>query len=327
MSVTGARAPVIRRRNLSTLEEFEAIAVDLGWQGKFTRIGPDTQAHSYHECIFSSSRKVTVERYPAPVSFQSGMDSNHLAIGMYLSPEPAKINGMTSSNDRFFICFAGSDYEVITPGLGSLISIQLPQIEFEPMLNASDSTLSLAGNKICSARIDETSSKLLHWYRYWISSFQPGSDSHLFLFQKLFDEAMQETLSIAEDFLTPQSKIQRIDKCNKVKIAELIDYFHAHTDQTIQVDDMTRITGLGRRNMFYQFKKYTGFTPVRYLTMLRLGMVRRKLVSGYQDITRLALTYDFSHLGEFSALYKRIYGELPSDTRKRVYCPALKISA
>ena len=327
MSVTGTRDPVIRQRNLSTLEEFEAIAVDLGWQGKFTRMGPDTQAHSYNECIFSPSRKVTVERYPASVSFQSGMDSNHVAIGMYLSPEPAKINGMTSSNDRFFICFAGSDYEVITPGQGSLISIQLPQSVFEPMLNASDSTLSLAGNKICSARIDEASSKLLHWYRYWISSFQPGSDFHLLLFQQLFDEAMQETLSIAEDFLTPQSEIQRIDKCNKVKIAELIDYFHAHTDQTIQVKDMTSITGLCRRNLFYQFKKYTGFTPVRYLTMLRLGMVRRELVSGYQGITRLALRYDFSHLGAFSALYKRIYGELPSETRKRVYCPALKTSA
>ena len=75
---------------------------------------------------------------------------------------------------------------------------------------------------------------------------------------------------------------------------------------------------MGRRNLYYQFNKFTGLSPKKYFSRIRLGYLREELICSDQSITQLALKYGFNHLGDFSALYKSVYGELPSATRKTV---------
>ena len=80
-----------------------------------------------------------------------------------------------------------------------------------------------------------------------------------------------------------------------------------------------RLTGLRRRTLFNWFSEYTGYTPYQYFIRLRLGFVHRELLADSGPITKLALQYNFNHLGEFSALYKRVYDELPSESHEKVY--------
>ena len=64
------------------------------------------------------------------------------------------------------------------------------------------------------------------------------------------------------------------------------------------------------------FRKHTGLSPQKYFSRIRLSYLRQELLTCDNSITELALKYNFHHLGDFSASYRALYGELPSDTRK-----------
>jgi transcriptional regulator GlxA family with amidase domain len=97
----------------------------------------------------------------------------------------------------------------------------------------------------------------------------------------------------------------------------LIDYFYANPEWVLSVEDMSAITGLNRRNLFYAFKQYTGYTPYQFAKFVRLDFLHRELLAGNDDVTNLALKYNFNNLGDFSAIYKNTYGELPSKTLRK----------
>lgn len=319
MTETDCNNLAIRQLDLVTLDEHEALAEGFGWDGKIVRMGPDVRAGIYRECTFSQSKYAVMEDYSAPVSLQSGLDSRQIALGMYLSTVPAKANGMATDNARVYLCLPGSDYEVLTPEAGSLLSIRLPRGDLESRLGVSCSTLEnvLTGHRFRPVQIDSESSLLMRWCQRWTSGYQPGNEPERRSFCELFDAAISEILLDVLASNETEPKNGRIDKTCRVKINRLIDYFHANPDQVVKVDDMIRITGFRRRSLFYLFKEFTGYTPVQYFSLLRLGMAHRELKAGRLDVTQAALDYNFNHLGEFSALYKRIYGELPSETRKR----------
>ena len=101
-------------------------------------------------------------------------------------------------------------------------------------------------------------------------------------------------------------------------IKRLIDYFRDNPSERISIEKACELSGMGRRNLYYQFNKFTGLSPQKYFSRIRLGYLREELICSDQSITQLALKYGFNHLGDFSARYKSVYGELPSATRKTV---------
>ena len=62
-----------------------------------------------------------------------------------------------------------------------------------------------------------------------------------------------------------------------------------------------------------------GVSLGRYLMLRRLWQVRRALSqAGPEDLVKsIALDYGFWHLGRFSRIYHREFGELPSTTLER----------
>jgi len=64
-----------------------------------------------------------------------------------------------------------------------------------------------------------------------------------------------------------------------------------------------------------------GISPKRYLRLVRLNGVRRDLKSRAHEarvkVQDVAARWGFSHMGHFSQDYKALFGELPSETRRR----------
>jgi AraC family ethanolamine operon transcriptional activator len=67
------------------------------------------------------------------------------------------------------------------------------------------------------------------------------------------------------------------------------------------------------------FRYCLGVTPRTFLTAMRLNRVRRFLAGAPAGVTvtDAATSYGFFHLGRFSAQYRRLFGELPSETLRR----------
>lgn len=102
-------------------------------------------------------------------------------------------------------------------------------------------------------------------------------------------------------------------------VRRAIDYIEAHLDQPVTVVDLVKATGVAGRTLFMHFKDFKGVSPMRYLRNARLLQARQALLRAepQASVTEIALRAGFTHMGRFSAEYRRCFGELPSRTLKQ----------
>ena len=85
----------------------------------------------------------------------------------------------------------------------------------------------------------------------------------------------------------------------------------------IQVSDLTVRAGVSERTLETAFKEYMGTTPSHYLQLRNLRQIRRALrtaESGEKTVTEILAACGEFEFGRFAARYRRMYGELPSQT-------------
>ncbi|WP_026381797.1 helix-turn-helix domain-containing protein [Afifella pfennigii] len=94
---------------------------------------------------------------------------------------------------------------------------------------------------------------------------------------------------------------------------------HAQFDEPITIAGIARQLGVGLRSLQIAFREHRRYSPREALNRIRLGEARKRLAraeSG-ESVSTIALDCGFTHLGRFSALYRRTYGTLPSDELAR----------
>lgn len=97
------------------------------------------------------------------------------------------------------------------------------------------------------------------------------------------------------------------------------DFIHAHARDELCIEDIEAAAGVGRSTLFDAFRQHVGLAPMAYLKNFRLEQVRRQLLedrSGH-NVSAIAVDWGFSHLGRFSADYRKRFGEAPSQTVAR----------
>jgi AraC family ethanolamine operon transcriptional activator len=86
------------------------------------------------------------------------------------------------------------------------------------------------------------------------------------------------------------------------------------------VDDLCRIANASRRTLEYSFKDYFGTSPKRFIKALKLNAARDDLLTGsygFNHVVEIASGLGFTHMGQFSADYRNMFGEKPSETLRR----------
>jgi AraC family ethanolamine operon transcriptional activator len=103
------------------------------------------------------------------------------------------------------------------------------------------------------------------------------------------------------------------------------DFMRSRIAETITVADLCIELGVSRRTLQYSFQEVLGINPVRFLRAMRLNGVRRDLrnpCAAPGSVQDTAANWGFWHLGHFVTDYKRMFGELPSETLRRTRRPA-----
>jgi transcriptional regulator GlxA family with amidase domain len=87
----------------------------------------------------------------------------------------------------------------------------------------------------------------------------------------------------------------------------------------ITVSDVAAHLGVSLRSLQAGFRQWRATTPNVFLRQARLQLVRDELLRSDAEVnvTTLALRNGFSHLGRFSAYYRAMFGEMPSETLRR----------
>ncbi len=103
-------------------------------------------------------------------------------------------------------------------------------------------------------------------------------------------------------------------------VACSLEYLQDHGRRALEVGALCDAVRCNERTLRRAFLERFGVSPRRYLKLMRLNGVNRQLRSANSNetlVTDLANHWGFWHMGAFAADYRRLFGELPSETLAR----------
>lgn len=97
------------------------------------------------------------------------------------------------------------------------------------------------------------------------------------------------------------------------------EYMRAQLEEAISIIDLLQICGCSRSVLFAAFRNARGYTPMEFLIEQRLQSAREKLLKPHPQasVSSIALDCGFMYLGRFSQVYRKRFGERPSDTLQK----------
>ena len=103
-------------------------------------------------------------------------------------------------------------------------------------------------------------------------------------------------------------------------VVRVLEWSRAHPDEPIRLQALARVAGVSSRTLEAHFMRFLGMTPLGWAREARLTHARRALLAseGRTTVTDVATDCGFSQLGRFAAQYCRRFGELPSETLRRI---------
>jgi len=148
---------------------------------------------------------------------------------------------------------------------------------------------------------------------------------HFFLNAKDLEFSGEEYLYIEYEILDSLFAFVSLGKKNtkptEEKIRRARELLHRNLENTYYMSDLVRELKINDRSLQYMFRKNLGISPKHYLKQLRLNAINQELVSAKErdmNIKEIAMKYNFFHMGHFSKEYKKMFGETPSETLKKL---------
>lgn len=93
-----------------------------------------------------------------------------------------------------------------------------------------------------------------------------------------------------------------------------------HPNLSLLVSNLARQSGVPERSLRTAFQSCYGLSPITFLRICRLHQARQLLRSSGPDqttVTQVAFGLGIWDLGRFAGAYRRLFGELPSDTLRK----------
>jgi len=94
-------------------------------------------------------------------------------------------------------------------------------------------------------------------------------------------------------------------------------YIRAHCEASIPLARLCAVTGVSERGLRNAFYQVHGISPKRWMLAQRLmetQIALRASRGAATTVTEVATEHGFYQLGRFAAVYKKTFGEAPSET-------------
>ncbi|MDX2436505.1 MAG: AraC family transcriptional regulator [Acidobacteriota bacterium] len=97
-------------------------------------------------------------------------------------------------------------------------------------------------------------------------------------------------------------------------------YIRTNLGEQITLADLVAVSNTSVSSLLRAFRIHRNMSPMKYVKQIRLESTQRALLAartGVTTVTEVAMDHGFFQLGRFSADYRRVFGELPSQTLGR----------
>lgn len=103
-------------------------------------------------------------------------------------------------------------------------------------------------------------------------------------------------------------------------VVRVLQWARGHLQEPVGLEALSRIAGVPPRTLETHFARFLGATPLGWVRQARLAHARQALLAsdGRATVSGVALDAGFTQLGRFAAEYARRFGELPSETLRRI---------
>src|SRR6185312_14821024 len=131
------------------------------------------------------------------------------------------------------------------------------------------------------------------------------------------EESILQVVDLAMAAASPASDARRLSLSHYLSLVRKFDEFvAANAGKTLYSADVARQLEVSVRTLHNAVVAIRGMSMHRYMRLRRLWSVRQQLlrVTSPQSIKAIALVNGFWHMGEFTALYREMFGETPQQT-------------
>jgi AraC family transcriptional regulator, ethanolamine operon transcriptional activator len=236
-------------------------------------------------------------------------------------PGAARLQGREADECSFFVLRGGDEFMFHMPMGMDLLSITFDEDAFEQALAAAarpeevEALLKQPVLRIPAARLSGSRWRLLALFEQALTSNAPSHpEAERWLETTLMSELIDllgapECDKRQRHGSSPGSYI--VDKSHQMTLGDRLN--------PPSVADLCNRLRVSRRSVQNGFRSVTETTPVNYIRCVRLNGVRRELMgtrSADMSIGDAAAQWGFFHLSHFAADYQKLFGELPSMTRR-----------
>ena len=99
-------------------------------------------------------------------------------------------------------------------------------------------------------------------------------------------------------------------------IKKTIQYINCHINETIEIDELVKLTRWEKHHFSRMFNKYVGMTPYQYILNQKIDYSKSLLIETNKQIIDIAFELGFNSHSNFSIRFKKISGYTPEDYRK-----------
>jgi AraC family ethanolamine operon transcriptional activator len=131
------------------------------------------------------------------------------------------------------------------------------------------------------------------------------------------EETILQAVDLAMAAALPAFEGKRLSLGHYLALVRKLDEFlAANAGRTLYSAEVARQLGVSVRTLHNAVVAVRGMSMHRYTRLRRLWSVRQQLVRGssLQSIKAIALVNGFWHMGEFTSLYRNLFGETPQQT-------------
>lgn len=243
-------------------------------------------------------------------------------IGAMLQGRGAlSINGVQTGTGTLLMCNA-TELDICTPPDCTVAGVVVDAHELQAAVESmSDLGLRLEPDTLLAMTSPEAA--LAPWRGMLLSAIEAAVQRPQCLHepaarQRLRDDLLL-TLVDAMAGAYRHDGLQRIDS-RKRFVDRACELVLARPDEPPSLYEVCRRVGASPRKLGYCFQDTLGVSPGRYLKAIRLNAARRDLSRDEGpnlSVYEVAARWGFWHFGHFSADYKRLFAELPSETLRR----------
>ena len=102
---------------------------------------------------------------------------------------------------------------------------------------------------------------------------------------------------------------------NQARLAQVKGYMESHYTESLTLRDLCERAMLQKSYFIRQFKAMYGFSPIRYLNMIRIENAMLLLANSEMNITEIAARVGFNHSSYFSETFLQYAGMSPTQYR------------